>query len=322
MATYNIRLFGRFSLCRGETRLNLIDAPRLQELVTYLLLFRDRPHPRETLAVQFWSDQPAHRSKKYLRQALWQIQSAFAPPAGEGGASLLHSDPNWVALNAVADSWLDVDVVEFERACSLLQAPAEDLPAADVSVLTRAADLYHGDLLEGCYQDWCLLERERLQNMYLSLLDRLMDNCETSRAYAAGLAYGMRVLRFDRARESTHRRLMRLYDLSGQREQAMRQYQHCLRALKEDLDVGPSRRTVQLYEQIRAGLLEDHAQRGAPIPATGLTGDPGNPRSLPEMLGKLKYLHHMSLTFQEEIGEEILLIERAITELDSGLSHK
>ena len=41
--------------------------------------------------------------------------------------------------------------------------------------------VYRGDLLEGCYQDWCLFERERLQNAYLAMLDKLMVRCHGDR---------------------------------------------------------------------------------------------------------------------------------------------
>ena len=40
--------------------------------------------------------------------------------------------------------------------------------------LRAHASVYDGDLFDGCYQDWCLLERERLQNVYLVLLDKEM----------------------------------------------------------------------------------------------------------------------------------------------------
>jgi len=40
--------------------------------------------------------------------------------------------------------------------------------------LQEAVRLSYADLLEGWYQDWCLYERERLQNIYLLILDKLM----------------------------------------------------------------------------------------------------------------------------------------------------
>src|SRR5438128_1039451 len=58
--------------------------------------------------------------------------------------------------------------------------------------------LYRGDLLEGWYSDWCLYERERLQHMYLAMLDKLMEYSESHQEYETGQTYGMRALRYDR----------------------------------------------------------------------------------------------------------------------------
>jgi DNA-binding SARP family transcriptional activator len=89
------------------------------------------------------------------------------------------------------------------------------------------------------------------------MLDKLIDYCESKREYEAGLAYGMRILHLDRARERTHRRLMRLYYLSCDRTAALRQYERCIAALEEELGVGPADSTVTLHEQIRADGLDD-----------------------------------------------------------------
>ena len=59
------------------------------------------------------------------------------------------------------------------------------------------------------------------------------------------------MLREDRARERTHRRLMRLYYLAGDRTGALRQYERCAAALRQELDVEPSRRTSELERRIR-----------------------------------------------------------------------
>src|SRR5438876_1093845 len=97
-----------------------------------------------------------------------------------------------------------------------------------------------GYLLQGCYQDWCLCERERLQQLYLGALDRLMEYSEIHGEYAAGLTYGGRILRLDCARERTHRGMMRLYHLNGDRTAALRQYERCAATLKKELGVLPA----------------------------------------------------------------------------------
>jgi len=56
----------------------------------------------------------------------------------------------------------------------------------------------------GCYDDWCIFERERLQNIYLLMLDKLISYSAKHREYEAGQGYGYTILRYDRARERTH----------------------------------------------------------------------------------------------------------------------
>ena len=88
--------------------------------------------------------------------------------------------------------------------------------------------------------------------MNLMLLDKLVQYCEIHQKYDAGLAYGWQILRHDHAYERAHRQLMRLYALSGDRTQALHQYQRCVNALQVELGVEPSARTRQLYDQIQA----------------------------------------------------------------------
>lgn len=84
------------------------------------------------------------------------------------------------------------------------------VPSTKVKEMKEAIDLYRADLLEGRYQDWCLIERERFQNLYLMMLGKLISHCEEEKEYEAGLEYGERILKMDRAHERTYRKMMRL----------------------------------------------------------------------------------------------------------------
>ncbi|MCA9875114.1 MAG: bacterial transcriptional activator domain-containing protein, partial [Anaerolineales bacterium] len=114
------------------------------------------------------------------------------------------------------------------------------------------------DLLEGWYQDWCLFERERYQQMLLLMLDKLMAHCESCGAYEAGIVYGMQILRYDLARERTYRQLMRLFYLAGDRTGALRQYERCTAVLRNELGVKPSTSTEQLRAQVEADDMVTH----------------------------------------------------------------
>jgi DNA-binding SARP family transcriptional activator len=221
----------------------------------YLLLYRDRPLPRETLAGVLWENSTTSQSKKYLRQILWQLNVSLHSLPEPIGTSVFLVEPDWIRLNPEADLWFDV--AEFEQAfANAKRIPGRELDSVQVGSLQEAIQLYKGHLLEGWYQDWCLFERERLQLMYLTMLDKLMNYCETHNEYERGLRYGTRIMAIDRARERTHRRLMRLYYLTGDRSAALRQYERCAEALEEELGVKPSKRTFGLLEQIQQDHLD------------------------------------------------------------------
>jgi DNA-binding SARP family transcriptional activator len=255
MTILHVTLFGRLAVRCGEQLITDLGPRKVQELFCYLLLYRDRPHHREILADLLCGDNPTSQSRKCLRQALWRLQAVLRTQAGLPSEKLLLVEADWVQINPEADVWLDV--AEFEKAFALVHGvPGHELDAQRVQTLEEAVDLYQGDLLEGWYQDWCVYERERFQQMYLAMLDKLMDQCQAHQEYETGLVYGTRILRYDQARERTHRRLMRLHHLSGDRTAALRQYERCIASLEQELDVRPAKRTTALYEQIRADQLD------------------------------------------------------------------
>src|SRR5688500_903727 len=78
MTGWKVTLFGKFNVEFDKTRLTRFDTRQVQELFGYLLLFRQRPLPRETLAESLWGDLPAAKMRKKLRQTLWRLQSTLA----------------------------------------------------------------------------------------------------------------------------------------------------------------------------------------------------------------------------------------------------
>jgi len=309
MSTLSIYLFGKFCVRRNEQVLDGFDARKMQELFCYLLLHRDHSPPRETLASLLWPDTTTVQSKKNLRQTLWQLQSALGSHNERFNDRILLVEPEWVQLNSEADLWLDVAV--FEQVYNLVQkTPGQELNGSQAQILQNTSQLYQGPLLEGWYQDWCLLERERLQGMYLAMLDKLMSYCEVHHDYETSLLYGMRIMCYDRARERTHRRMMRLYYLTGDRAEALRQYERCAGALEEELGVQPSKSTVALYKQIQVDQLDE------PPPAMALkVTDPALEVETPllrEVLEQLTFLQESLSDLQAHVQQSIQQVELAL----------
>ena len=253
MPELQVRLFGNVSI-QQNGRTSSFPSGKALELFCYLLIHRDRAHTRETLSEVLWPGGRSTAAKKYLRQALWQLNRMVrfgSDRNGEGAELPLMIDSGWVRINPNASWWLDVNA--FERVYAEVRETAgHDLSERQANALEDVLDLYRGDLLATWYQDWCIRERERLQLTYLAMLDQLMGYCEAQRRYAKGLGLGQVILRFDPARESTHCQLMRLHYLAGDRTSAIRQYERCASVMSQEFGVQPSAGTVALYEQIRA----------------------------------------------------------------------
>ncbi len=304
MSNVIVHLFGKLQVQRGDQVLDSLKMRKTQELFVYLLLHRNRLHCREALASLLWDKSTTTQSLKYLRQTLWQLQVALDSANGDQAGSFLQVDSEWVGLNVKANLWLDV--AEFEQAFTQVQGVlGSALDAKSAEILHNVVPLYQGDLLENWYQDWCLYERERLQNMYLAMLDKLMGYYEIRHEYETALEYGGRILRYDQAREHIHRRLMRLQYLAGDRTTALRQYECCAAVLDDELGVKPAKRTMALYEQIRADQL--NGPTPAPAKASQAVAAP-----LLEILGRLKQFRSVLTDTQCQIEQDIQAVEQVL----------
>ena len=307
MASLHISLFGRLRCMVDGTPVGGMEARKVQELLAYLLLHRTHPCTRESLATLMWGERNDTQARKYLRQALWQLQSAL-DAAGQPAIPLLHVDTAWVEINPSASLWLDIE--QFEQAYETTrQLEGDDLSEQHLDALCQAVTLYQGDLLDGWYQDWCIFERERFQQIYLAMLDKLIAYAEHTLNYMMGIQYCELALRSDPARERTHRRLMRLHYRAGNRTGALRQYETCVAMLRRELDIEPAQSTLHLYKQIRSDQYDPLSNGASPAMHTAV--------DLDELLDTLAHLSQVQATLvqsiqqvQREIGRVETLVHR------------
>ena len=306
LALLKITLLGKFSVVWGNEKVDGIQARKVEELLCYLLLFRDHPQSRETLSQILWEDQPPIKAKKNLRQALSHLQRALHQACANVPGLRLNVESDWIQIDANIDSCLDV--VEFEKSYHLVAGKqARELTDDDFVAMQNAIVLYKGDLLEGWYQDWCAIERERFQTMYLALLDKLVQYCEVHQNYDLGLAYGTEILRRERASERAHRQMMRLHYMAGDRTQAIYQYERCKLALDEELGVEPSQRTMDLYQQIRSDTYQ---------PPLFIAKQPATDHSeiysaFSDIVGRLEEFSEMLTKIELHVQEEMGALENA-----------
>jgi DNA-binding SARP family transcriptional activator len=242
-----VHMLGAFSMTIVDLTVKL-PASRGLSLLKYLLLHHKQSTSREVLMDVFWPEAEPETARNNLNVAMHSLRKAlrkviFLP--------MIAFQDGTYGLEPNLQVWLDVE--EFERCVKTGQRlEARDQLTAAVTEYETAISLYQGDFLEqNLYDEWTVLDRERLRIAYLDTLDRLSQIYFSQERYAACITICQLILTRDRCREDAHCLLMRCYSRQGQNHLALRQYQSCVEALRMELDVEPTLETTRLYEQIR-----------------------------------------------------------------------
>lgn len=241
MPEFEIRLLGGFRLFSGNQPVTELVSSRARSLLAHLLLHRNAPQPRKHIAFLFWPDSSEEQARTNLRRELHQLRKTL--PQAE---SFLEVDKQTLMWRNDGRYWLDVAQFEAELEAS----STADGAAERVNALTRAVDLYLGDLLPEIYDDWVEAERERLRALYDEALEKLVAELEVTRRYPEALGYGSRLLQHDPLRESSYRTLMRLHALNRDLTGVSATYRQCLAVLDSQLGVTPGLETENLYRQL------------------------------------------------------------------------
>ncbi len=253
-----VELLGHFELTVGGTRIEGIRTPRLESLVAYLLLHRDRPVARDQLAFTLWPDSSDAQALTNLRRELHLLRRALPEPD-----RLVVLDRRTVHWRP--DGPFRFDVAEFEAA-------VERGRAGDPAAFEEAVRLYDGPLLPTCYDDWIEADRERLQGLQVEASERLVADLEERREYRRAMQLLRRLIQLDPLRESAYRDLMRIAAAAGDRSAGLQAYHAAVTNLRHELGVEPDAETRAAYERLLAldpaATDERPAAPSAP-PATG-----------------------------------------------------
>lgn len=205
----------------------------------FLLLMNPHGLTREQIGGLFWPDYNSERLEPAFRSTMYRLRRALFRDC------ILYQDGLY-RVNWQDGHWLDVH--EFD----LLIAQAETLedPAAMAQLLLKALALYRGEFLQGCYEDWSNLERERLRNRRRFACEKLAAYYVQDKKFERAIELYQRLVSEDAYNEDAHRELIRCYALQGDRASAIRQYQTLTRLLWDDLGLRPSPETEKLYLQI------------------------------------------------------------------------
>ncbi len=213
----------------------------------YLMAHLGRPIHREILMEFLWPDDDQNRTWSRLKVIIHSLRQELRA-AGLTGDIVETTNESYVLRQEAV--WVDSSVFES----SVAEGKALQYQQRWSSALQRyehARNLYKGDYLEeDVYADWCMVQREQLREIFLSLLAGMAD-CHSELGHHSEAAQVCRTaLVFDPGRESFYRALMEHLVRLDRADWAIAEYQKCQKFLKHEFGMEPMPETERLYQQI------------------------------------------------------------------------
>ncbi|NEZ61822.1 NACHT domain-containing protein [Leptolyngbyaceae cyanobacterium CCMR0082] len=236
-----IHLLGHFRLTFEHQPVEGLQTDRYQSLIAYLVLNAQTPQPRAQLASVFWPDTTDSKAKTSLRRELHRLRQIL-PDADQ----LLAVTPQTIQWRPQYSFWSDVAAFETKIA----QAAEAVTTPAKAESLKQAIELYQGELLPTCYDDWIEPERHRLHQLLINGLADLSSVLAELRDYRDAIATTQRLLQLEPLNESGYLTLMQCHAQQGERANALQVYHQCMTLLRDEMGIDPSLETRQFYEQL------------------------------------------------------------------------
>lgn len=297
MRRLSISLLGTFQTVLDGAPLHDFESDKARALLAYLAVEADQPHRREALAGLLWPESGERSARGNLRRVLSNVRQVIGDRDSDTPFLLVTHQS--IQFDMARDVTLDVAAFVRGVAGEPGRSPA-------IHELEAAVSLYHGPFLAGFslpdsapFEDWMRRTGEALQQKASAALQRLAHHYEHEGDYATALSHAQRVLELDPYAEVAQRQMMRLLALSGQRSEALAQYEACRQLLAEELGVEPDEETQALASNIRSGEFSAE-------PALGVARQAIRGYELRERLGQGSF-GSVYRAYQPVIGRDVAI---------------
>lgn len=236
---FRLHLLECWQLFRGRSEIRM--ASRQQRVVSVLAIYG--PRNRRYISGLLWPDRPEARALESLRVAVHLIS---------------HQAPGLLVTNGPVLSLTDGLSVDVHQCLELVKTCEQSNSSAAEDACS--SNLFRAELLPGWYEDWVILEQNRLRNFRLRALiehaRRWLHQGETDRA--ADTARNALVI--EPLQETCVELLMRAELQAGNRAGALLAYETFRLRLSMELGVDPSNNLVKFAAGIRGDSDNDLQQ--------------------------------------------------------------
>lgn len=260
-------LLGQYTLTVAGHALPPLPTEKSRSLLAYLLL-QPAPRTRSHLAGLFWPELPEKNARRRLTQELWRIGSELTKAGVDG---LLANSGPAVSLNPQFP--LVCDARQLQEALARLRNPAPDTWPN----LAALATLYQGELLPGFYDDWVLVERERIFQAYSGGLEQLLAAAKRLGDWAEAARVVDALRQLDPLAEEWVAEAMQLALRLERPEMGLRHYDQYAQQTQAELATAPGPQLVALAQHLSA-----HEQRANLAQSAAFT----DPAYQPPLIGR------------------------------------
>ena len=248
VAFIQANFLGKFRLNFEQQNIEKLFGKRAKHLVSFLLYHHKKAISREKLIETFWPYHAHHAAKNNLNVTIHGIRRVFQRILPDVPVLILENDCYQFSPNII----IQTDCAEIEKCYRNAKAIVSNMDKKNATKeLQQIVTLYKGDFLEALYESWMDKSRENYREIYLYALNQLSQHYYQVGQYLEVIKYNKMILELDNCMEEAHRKLMLSYHNLGRQSKAIRQFQHCKKVLKDELDISPSQKTIGLLTELR-----------------------------------------------------------------------
>lgn len=232
-----VHLFDGPYVMIGQRRL---DVPEGSKRLLAFVALRQRRVERRQASGALWPYGDDQRAAGNLRTALWRLRGA--------GIDIVLAD-KW---SLMLTDGVEVDTHRmYAWADRIIGGTAN---SGDLAVSPRHVDAL--DLLPGLYEDWAIVERERLRQRMLHALETLSRQLVAVGRYADAVEAALTAINAEPLRESAQGALIKAHAAEGNWIEVRRSYQLYRSLLWKELGVEPSRELSAFVHRINTDDTE------------------------------------------------------------------
>ncbi|NCO58939.1 hypothetical protein GW871_00630 [bacterium] len=199
---------------------------------------------------RLWSDSAPDSAEKTFKAGLWRLRKSLEPDlVRQLGSCYVHLKNNQVFLDS---ELCEADVHEFISLLEMGESKERegDIKAA-LSFYEKAIELFKGDFLpEELYTDWSQARRVKLKQQFIAALMKAAKLYEDRGSLGKAAEFCRKAIDADPLMEDAYRKLMTICAGQGKRNEALKVYMKCERALREGLASEPEGLTKAIYRKI------------------------------------------------------------------------